>query len=259
MMLRNIFLIVCLLGISFSAFAGELLLTGVYRGSNLYIQNPHDGHGNYCITAIYINNEKLAKVPAATAFNLDLSFLKENDPVVIKIFHNDNCRPKVLNPNAIRSKTDFQFTGVNLNNDNITWATKGEKKFGKYFVMKYEHNSWIMEQVLDAKGVGAEADYSFPTRHHTGLNRYKIQYLDVNGKIYYSDVVEFTSTSEKVTFYPKRVSKSINFSKEVKYEILDAYGKVVKRGFGIEVDCSDLSAGAYYISYDNVTDQFLKK
>ena len=58
-----------------SCFGGELVLTGVYRGANLYIQNPHDGNNNYCITAIYINNQKLDQVPSSTAFNLDLSYL----------------------------------------------------------------------------------------------------------------------------------------------------------------------------------------
>ncbi|MCS6834302.1 MAG: hypothetical protein NZ521_12065, partial [Flammeovirgaceae bacterium] len=85
MRLRNLSLVVFFTFLWVRLLAGELLLTGVYRGANLYIQNPHDGNGNYCITAIYINNQKLEKVPQSTAFNLDLSFLKENEAIVIKI------------------------------------------------------------------------------------------------------------------------------------------------------------------------------
>lgn len=243
----------------FFATAGELLLSGVYRGSNLYIQNPHDGEGNYCITAIYINNQKLPEVPQATAFDLDLSSLEVNSPVIIKIFHNDNCRPKILNPNAIRTKDDFQFSTIDVNQGGVTWSAKGEKKFGKYFVMKYQHNTWEMIKAVDSQGTQGENNYTEKVLHHSGKNKYKIKYLDVTGRIFYSEEKEFISAKEEVDFFPKRVSKSLTFTSEVSYEILDAYGVSVKKGTGIDVDCSDLKTGAYYVVFDNKTERFFKK
>ena len=71
------------------------------------------------------------------AFDLDLSSLEVNSPVIIKIFHNDNCRPRILNPNAIRTKDDFTFTDISVNTNGVTWKAKGEKKFGKFFVMPF--------------------------------------------------------------------------------------------------------------------------
>ncbi len=240
-------------------WAGELLLSGVYRGSNLYVQNPHDGEGNYCITAIYINNQKLDQVPQATAFDLDLSSLEVNAPVIIKIFHNDNCRPKILNPNAIRTKDDFQFSSVQVQNGTIVWKAKGEKKFGKYFIMKNQHNTWEMIKAVDSEGTPNDNEYTEKVLHHSGKNRYKVKYLDVTGRIFYSDEVEFESQKEQVDFFPKRVSKTLSFTSEVEYEILDAYGVSVKKGIGTIVDCSDLKTGAYYVVFDNKTEKFFKK
>ena len=38
----------------------------------------------------------------------------------------------------------------------------------------------------------------------------------------------------------------------------DAYGNIVKKGVGSEVDCSNLKKGAYYINYDNKNEKFIK-
>ncbi|MEN7551163.1 hypothetical protein AAG747_24790 [Rapidithrix thailandica] len=239
--------------------SAELIVHGIYRGANLYIQNPHDGEGNYCISEIYLNGTSLNNVPTSTAFNLDLSQFEEGEALEIRIVHGDFCAPKIINPNAILPREEFKFLSIQKHGEEVSWIAQGEKKYGKYFIMKYEHNNWQVERAVSCKGEQGMQEYSVSVRQHSGVNRYKIKYLEVTGKIIHSPEIEFESGIEKASFYPKRVSSILNFTREVKYEIMDIYGKVLKSGIASRVDCGDLESGTYYVSYDNMTNRFLKK
>lgn len=242
------------------AWAGELLIEGVYQGTNLYIENPHDASKQaFCISEVLINGKKMSPLPQASAFEIILSHLKKDEAVSIRILHRDDCKPKIINPNSIRVRNEFQFTSLDINNDFINWVSKGEKKHSKYFIEKFEHNSWITEEVVECQGNAGNNVYKIDAPHHSGLNKYRVKYLDITGKSYYSQVVEFTAAKAKVEFYPQRVSTTLNFSHPVKFEILDAYGNVVIKGSDKVVDCTKLKMGTYYVSFDNRTEKFFKK
>ena len=49
------------------------------------------------------------------------------------------------------------------------------------------------------------------------------------------------------------------FSAETMYEIYDAYGNIVKKGFGSKLDVTNLKRGTYYINFDKEMSKFLKK
>jgi len=242
-----------------AAFAGELVLSGVYHGSNLYVQNPHDGNNSFCIKDIYVNGKKHMDAPQASVFTIDLSGLRENTQVKIEIYHTDGCEPKIINPNAIRVKDEFQFIFLELDDHQVHWKAKGEKKLGKYFIEKFEHNNWIIERAIDGRGDHNANEYRKPIDHHAGENKYRLKYLEISGKTYYSEVITYFSNREKITFAPKKVNTSLTFSRTTDYEIRDAFGQKVLSGRASEVDCKSLKTGVYYISFDNRTEKFFKK
>lgn len=86
----------------------RILLEGVYQGSNIFVQNPHDGHGNYCVTSVEVNGQRKI-VPKSTAFDIDLSSLKKGEAVRLLIAHNKDCKPKVLNPHALKAAPGFEI------------------------------------------------------------------------------------------------------------------------------------------------------
>jgi hypothetical protein len=241
------------------AVAGELVLTGVYHGSNLYVQNPHDGNNNYCVKGVYVNGKKHMDAPQASVFTIDLSKLEVNTPVRVEIFHNDGCEPKVINPNAIRVKEEFQFVFLDVDDNVLHWQVKGEKKLGKYFIEKFEHNNWSTEKAIDCKGHAGLNEYKEVVEHHTGVNRYRIKYLEISGKSYFSEETRHESAKESVNFFPKKVSTTLSFTREIDYEIRDAYGNRVLQGRAKDVDCAALKTGLYYVSFDNKTEKFFKK
>jgi hypothetical protein len=260
--LRKLFLSGCLILplFCFAQYEGaELIVTGVYKGLNLYVQNPTDDGGKTCIKNILINNKPVAQVPSTSAFNLDLSFLNENEKVVIKFFHGEGCVPKVLNPHAIRVDDVFNFTQIDVNDVHLVWETKGEKRYGKYFILRLVNDQWIREKAVDSKALSSLNTYEVEILHKTGQNFYKITYLDPTGKSFESEGLEHISRTESVDFYPKRVSDVVNFTRPVAFQILDQYGKLILEGTGGKVDVSNLERGVYYLHYDNKTDTFLKK
>jgi hypothetical protein len=251
--------VLCVWWFSLSTFAGELKVNGVYNGINLHVQNPHDGNNNYCISAIYLNNAQV-KFANTTMITIDLSELKVGDKVELKILHKEKCTPKVLNPNALLPRGDFHFGKLKIDAESLQWEGRGESEHGQYFVEVFKNSAWVAEKIVPAQGAKGVSGYTQKVNHISGINKYRIKYLDTNSsKSYFSDELEFISDKDKVYFFPKQVSTMIYFSKVVKYEVLDANKKSILKGSGSEIDCSSLVTGTYYVLYDNKTEPFYKK
>jgi len=247
----------CLL--SRSAYSGEITLTGYFNGTNIYVQNPTTSQG-YCITEIVVNGKKLSKIPQASAFDIPLSVMaKVGEALEIKIIHTDGCAPKVLNPNAIRSSVQFQFVSITVTPLGLDFITKGEKNSAKITIERFEQTSWVQVATTSVKGSADVNSYALALQHNSGTNKYRIKYIESTGKETLSQEIEYSANLEPVKFYPSRVDNDLNFTREVSYEILDAYGTLVKKGRGIKVDCKDLKMGAYYVVYDSRIEKFFKK
>jgi len=259
-----IFIILLFILCSTSIFAQdntqkEIVIKGVYHGTNLYIQNPNISGGNYCVKEILVNNKPI-KFPTTTAFDINMSFLKVNDEVIIRIIHTADCTPKILNPQVIKDRVPFRFSSINVDMNAMVWITKGEKKFGQFFIQIKNNRTWIVEKVISCKGNASQNSYTLPLIHLAGENIYRIKYLDVSGKYYYSPEIKFVSEGEQqVSFYPKSVTNRITFSRSTNYQILDNNGKLILEGNGLTVDCSNLRLGSYYLLFEGLEERFFKK
>lgn len=252
------FILISLSGISQGS---EVSINGVYKGKNLYVQNPFAGNmQDFCTKEVHINGELKMSDIKSSAYEIDLSFLKLGDPVIVKISHSDDCKPKILNPQVIRNdNNDFHFSSFNVSDTKLNWSSKGESGGAKMFVQQFTRGQWINVDEVKAKGLPTTSEYTVAITHHNGLNKYRIKYLDIHGKVVYSHVGEFNSSEEDITFYPSRVSTSITLSRASDYEIMDSFGNVVKKGKGAKIDCVDLKTGVYYLNMHNQTEKFLKK
>ena len=76
---------------------------GVFRGNNLFIQNPYRNlSSDYCIKKIDLNGNTLNLNYQLSALVLDFNGIDLFSPVSIKIFPKDSiCKPVVINPDAI--------------------------------------------------------------------------------------------------------------------------------------------------------------
>jgi hypothetical protein len=184
------FIVFCLLFCSlfFPVSAAEMLLTGVYQGTNVFIINPTDAKGEFCVTEIYINNKKI-EMTISGYMEINLSHLKLKDAVNIKIIHKDDCSPTVKNIHAIKAKESFQFVKVDLTATSLVWETKGEKKFGQFFVEIQKNNTWIVEKTMNGKGKTMDNSYEYVPTSITETATYRIKYLEASGKTTYSEEI----------------------------------------------------------------------
>jgi hypothetical protein len=257
-------LIQAFLGVTLIASAGNIIIEGNYQGKNIYVQNPFAGSGvGFCVQKVEVNGQVTTDEINSSAFEIDFNNyqFKIGDKISIKITHKDDCKPKVLNPEVLKPKSTFDVLSMKLDGDGtLKWSTKNETGKLPFLIEQYRWNKWVKAGELEGKGIGDNNDYVFkiPTLH-SGENQIRIKQVDYSSLPRISKPVKFVSTLPEITYNPVKVTKNISFSSETLYEVYDQYGNVVKKGFGKDLDCENLTKGVYYLNYDNKTAEFIKK
>ena len=269
MALKNSYLLLLFLGASYSSFA-DLSIEGHYQGKNLFVQNPEDEDGfGFCVTNATVNGDPISDGIQSSAFEINFSEfnLSIGDAVFIVLEHGMGCKPKILNPEVLLPKSTFVVADGAISctpDGSLTWTTTGESGKLAFTIEQYRWNKWVAIGEVDGVGTNGSNKYTFKVSPHSGLNKVRVVQTDHTGKKRPSPETSFTNESIKEPqIFPVKVKDVIKFtadgsSVETKYEIYDAYGNIVKKGVGTEVDCTNLKKGAYYINYDNKNEKFVK-
>ncbi len=236
--------------VSLSCLAGEIVITGMYNGKNIYVHNPTNGSSG-CISSIRVNGKVLA-VPQSSAIDIDLSHLKMKDKVEIKITHADNCRPKVINPTAIAEKANFQFGFSEVTATTIEWVGRGENKDSRYFIEVFRNNTWHTITTKQCAAQTGNNKYSIPVHHNTeSICKYRIKYYNMStGESQYSPNMEFVPAARKAVKKTVTPDK-IELSSETDYALLDYEYNIVLKGRGSVIDLNNLKKGEYHLVFDN--------
>lgn len=268
-MLKNSYLLLLFLGASYTSFA-DLSIEGHYQGKNLFVQNPEDEDGfGFCVTNATVNGDPISDGIQSSAFEINFAEfnLRVGDAVFIVLEHGMGCKPKILNPEVLLPKSTFTVAEGDISctpDGTLSWKTTGESGKLTFTIEQYRWNKWVAIGEVDGIGTAGPNEYSFKVSPHSGENKVRVVQTDHTGKKRPSPETTFTSTSVKEpSITPLKVKDVIKFiadgaSVETKYEIYDAYGNIVKKGVGSEVDCTNLKKGAYYINYDNKNEKFVK-
>ena len=135
--------------------------------------------------------------------------------------------------------------------------------FLDFQIEKFKWNSWISVGQVRGKGGSAQNQYSFNLPLHSGKNKVRISQIDNTGKTRSSKALEYPSKIAPFTMGPSSVRDYLYFysnnkKSKTRFEVLDAYGNLLKAGYANNVDCKNIVNGIYYINYDNTTDKFIK-
>jgi hypothetical protein len=244
------------------SFAGTIVLEGKYQDKNLYVQNGYTGSGvGFCTYEVTINGKTSTDEVNSSAFEIDFAAfaIKPGTPVVVEIKHKDDCSPKVLNPEALKPRATFEVTNITIDKSGLlNWSTKNEMGSLPFIIEQFRWNKWI--PVGEVKG-GGQVDgnnYSFQTTPHSGENKFRVKQVGYGGVAKTSVNVSFISSSNQPNYTLSKGS-SIEFTAPTMYEVFDAYGNIIKRGFGTQLDINNLTKGDYYLCYDNIMADFKKK
>ena len=266
MLKMKLLLLVFMVGASFHSLA-DLSLSGHYQGKNLYVSNPEDEFGfGFCVSKATVNGDPISDGVQSSAFEINFEEFGLNigDEVFVVLYHDVGCKPKILNPEVLKPKSTYVIQSISCTPDGqLTWTTTGESGKLPYVIEQYRWNKWVPVGEVDGIGTSGENSYSFKVSPHSGENKVRVAQTDHTGQKKPSKAVTFTTDIAEPELQPKKVKGSIKFTAngspiETKFEIYDAYGNIVKKGVGSEVDCTNLKKGAYYINYDNKNEKFIK-
>ena len=255
----------------FHAQGGLIILEGNYQGKNLYIQNPFGSGGvGFCVIEVKVNGNITTDEINSSAFEIDMKPHKLNigDKLEVKVFHKEDCKPKILNPEVLKPKSTFEVVAMTADKEGtVNWTTKSETGKLAYAVEQFRWNKWVKVGEVEGNGTPQSNDYSFKVAPVSGKNQVRVRQTDYSGQPRLSKPVEFVSELPEIDYAPIKASKDVNFfqkgktdkAMETMYEIFDQYGNVVKKGFGSKVDVSNLPKGGYFLNFDNKMGEFVKK
>lgn len=260
---NSIFKIVSLIAISFvsNVHAQEALVkVGVYRGRNVFVQNPYDQKTkSYCIQSIEVNGRTVLSNPNSSALTVDLSNLTLNDMVRLTIYHNKDCQPKILNPRVLQSGAGYSIVQTLADDASVSWITTGEEDKNAYYeLQKQKLDGWETIKKLPAKGDIDNNQYSVGVVHYSGDNEFRIHYVSKFSETY-SDTFNFYSAADPISFYPiDKVDELISLSKPTDYIIKDSDGNILKKGVGQDIYVAELKPGEYTLVIENREELFFK-
>ena len=253
------FLLIALSAVVWNISAATITIDGTYQGENIYIQNPFNSSTNtFCISEVFINDKPFSETSSA-AFEIPLSTFEIGKYVEIRIEYRDNCKPRILNAEALNSKSTFEIVSIKATDEQIKFTTKNENNEQPFIVEQFRNNKWVKVAKLKGQGADGFNNYTAPIRHYSGVNKYRVKQKSLGHTHRYSKVLEFKSDKPPVTFYPKRVNNEIYLSEATNYEIYDSFGALIRKGVDEKIDVRDLEEGVYYLNIDNRTEKFLKK
>ena len=234
----------------------KLEISGTYQGQNLYFQNPFNNSGTgFCTTKVLVNNQVTNDSIHSSAYEVDLGVygFKIGDTVNIQIFHKPDCAPKLLSNYHI-TRNRIEFSDLSIDQDGVFhWKAKNEIAKLPYIIEVFKWNHWVKLGEVEGKGsqvsgVGSTIvhEYQFKVLPHSGENKIRVkQELNV------SNAITWNSGLEEVNIFEITAEKKIKFTSVTAYEIFDEYGNICKRDRSMNIDCSSLDFGAYYLHYDN--------
>lgn len=224
-----------------------------------------DGFG-YCATKVTVNGDVMPGGTSSGAFEIDFGNFNIGlgEPVFIVIEHHDGCKPKILNPEVLLPRSTFVVKTMGISKEGkLTWTTNNEQGKLPYIIEQYRWNKWVSIGEVEGSGTAGNNNYEFKVTPHSGENTLRVVQIDHSGEKRPSQEVKFMSSVAPVTKNPAKVKDKISFTAngtpvETRYEIYDAYGNIVKKGVGSDVNCANLLRGVYYINFDNINEKFIK-
>jgi len=235
-----------------------------YQGENVYIQNPFANlRPGFCADSVFVNDSLIKVEINDSAFEIDLSNvgLEIGQLIYIKVFHQNDCLPKVLNTNWGRPRSTFEIEDISIDTNGILkWSTTNEQGKLTYIVEQYRWNKWIKVSEVVGKGLPTLNEYKDTIALHSGLNKIRVKQPNNFEKSRISKTIEVYSPMPDC--FPKRISVTpgykIEFEQETLYEVFDKDGNLIKKGWNKVIDCSNLKKGIYFLNYDNKTGEVFR-
>lgn len=201
-----------------------------------------------------------------SVFEIDFFFfnIEIGELVFIVIEYSDGCKLKILNLEVLLLRSIFNVMLVMvIFGGKFIWFIINEQGKLFFIVEQYCWNKWVQVGEVFGKGMFGVNEYEFQVILYFGENIICVVQIDYFGIKCIFKEVKFKLMVFVVEKNLVKVKDVINFMVngllvEMKYEVYDVYGNIVKKGVGLLVFCGNFLKGVYYINFDNKIEQFFK-
>jgi hypothetical protein len=239
---------------SLTAQADLVVFNGMYQGQDIYVKNMESSLGvGFTIFEVLVNDHVTSDDLNQPVFpiNFKNAGCKIGDPVQIIFRCKEKCEIRILNPEAIASKSTYKVQSMHAMPDGqLRWSTQKESGSLPFQVQVYKWKRWVTLAEIPGKGKQDINDYLCQIPMHSGENTLRLMQHDLNGDRTSEQFVVKGST-EPVQIKSTKVKDKIEFSQATSYEVWSEYGEVVAHGFGSLVDIHGFFPGRYLVNFDN--------
>ena len=171
----------------------------------------------------------------------------------------------------------ISFDAVENKGDvSLVWET-GSERDNAYFIVERSQDNQKWETVQQVNGAGNSNSLqkytAVDTKPYNGISYYRLQQVDNNGAVAYSDVQAVnvkTSSNKGVNIFPNPVLNTLTIEGEdldpASVQIFSLIGRDVTssvavtsaNSHGISLDCSSLAAGIYWVKVGEKTVKVVK-
>lgn len=266
--IKKIFAVVIACLSFINVFSAEMEFSGMFFEQNMYIKNPSMESG-FGINGISVNGQTVnAKLNTGlVVVKLSECGLKSGDMFTMKISHDENAAPVIINKGAFVTKSTFVLVSAKIemdgNNGKLYFTIKDESSAMPFYVDHLRANKWVRIGAVIGKGGKEEKTYELPIASFPGENKIKIyQRNEDDTQREFETTVESPKKEivELEKIVQKKTVKEIRFTGTTEYIIVDkAYGNAKMRGIDKKVDIAPLPKGKYFVSYEEKFKKFKRK
>jgi len=177
-----------------------LIISGVYQGKNLYVQNPILPDNRFSTQEVFVNDHLVLSNPMTSAYTVDLTHLEINTAVEVRIIHTERFQPKIINPHVLGpDQVSYDrkvgpettvFRWINVDDRKLRWLAHGAGS-GTFEVQKSVKEGWEFIGAIEAEPLSGESVLRLALKHKKGENNYRIKFTDRNGFVTYSDPISY--------------------------------------------------------------------
>ncbi len=239
-----------------------LVLNGTYQGMNVYVQNPFASNGvGFSTQKVTVNGEPITDNIISSTFEIDLKKwnFKYGDSVSIKIYHNENYTPRIIDNLALTYPATLTYENVKLDSTGLLkWCAVNEISSKNFYIEQYKWNRWIVIGQIQGTGGNELNCYEFQVDLHSGENKVRLvqETHRYNNNQGISPIVKILSAQNNIkkiimSDYFNPHDNGIAFSQKTNYIVYNKYYEPVLKGFESYIDLYDFDYGYYIICFDN--------
>lgn len=233
----------------------QLVLSGIYSGKNIYVQNPSADIENtaYCTDSVVVNGKRCIINLNQSAFEIKLdSIIKvQGTNVTIIIYHKKTCKPKVLQSMAFpppRSKVEFTSFEIDTTGRvHITTRNEPTGNRPSFQIDQLRGYAWRRVLTIPQKW-STENTYDTIIQLTAGVNTFRLS------EMMYAESEKIITVESGIPEISCTIDSTMNWitcSDTVYFEIQTTSNLTFYKGYHKKIDISILQNGSYVLLYEN--------